>query len=81
MSDAMRPRENLVEFKFFPLEDFKHEEDGEVKAHYIPGNSYNCSRDPVHDHLRDLCAGWAKEGKIRVVPLAKGEVFRRVHVA
>lgn len=68
-------RERLVEFIFSPLVEFEWAEDGRVIGLYVPGNTYNCSRQPVHDRLRAKCAEWQEEGKIEVAPLIGGRQF------
>ncbi|MEO1082401.1 MAG: hypothetical protein AAFY29_22795 [Pseudomonadota bacterium] len=70
-----------MEFKFYPLEEFdytRENPDGSKRlvARYFPGNGYNCTRQPVHDHLREQCKTWEAEGKIRIVPLDPGVQFQ-----
>lgn len=73
-----------MEFKFTPLKDFKwyREIDGEkvLIGHYIPGMSYNCTKEPVHDALRIQCEDWETKGMIKVIPLGPGQVFKRVNM-
>lgn len=68
------------EFKFEPLEEFewRHEPSGQLIGHYYPGMTYNCTRHVRHDSLRLKCEEWASEGKIRVIPLGKGQHFQIV---
>lgn len=70
----------MIEFKFYPLVEFTwHRADlNKTIGHYIPGNGYNCTKDPRHDTLRSMCKQWEDEGKIIVVPIT-GE-FKTVQV-
>ena len=80
----------LLEFKFIPLEQFEwwreiKDENGEVLdrtliGQYLPGMSYNCTRQTVHDALREKCKAWEKEGKIRIVALANGQEFKTIEI-
>lgn len=75
----------MMEFKFVPLVDFEWEreyEDGTKRliGHYIPGNTYNCTREPRHDALREVCKTWEAEGKIRRIPLNPGEFFKTIGI-
>lgn len=68
------------EFRFVPLVEFdyvREAPDGTDRhvATYYPGNGYNCTAQPVHDHLREQCKAWEAEGKIRIVPLDAGATF------
>lgn len=72
------------EFKWTPLSQFEWKrqvkKNGKVVSEqvigqYIPGMSYNCSRQPVHDALREQCAKWLDEGKIEIINLKPGEYF------
>lgn len=63
-----------MEFKFLPLEEFewwREYDDGtkDLIGLYVPGNSYNCTKQPRHDALRAKCVVWEQEGKIKVLPL------------
>ena len=69
-----------MEFRFTPLEQFewvREYEDGSQRlvGQYIPGMTYNCTKEPRHDALREQCKTWEAEGKIRKIPLALGEKF------
>jgi hypothetical protein len=73
-------RDELEEFQFVALEQFmwvdQTEDSVTHHATYFPGNNtYNCSRFEVHDALREKCAEWEKEGKIKKYPLAPGKKF------
>jgi hypothetical protein len=70
-------RQDLVEFIFTPLVEFKWEENDFLIGHYIPGptTTYNCSRQPIHDALRAKCVEWQAEGKIAIFPLSFGKQF------
>lgn len=72
-----------VEFKFVPVQEFewwRDYDDGEKRlvGHYVPGNTYNCTREPRHDMLREKCKEWEAEGKIKKIPLAPGQFFTTV---
>lgn len=72
-----------MEFKFVPLEVFdwfREYEDGTTVhvGHYLPGNTYNCTKEPRHDALREKCKEWEAEGKIKKIPLHPGEFFKTV---
>jgi len=63
-----------MEFKFAPLKKFKwtrkYEDGTEVMVgEYHPGMTYNCTKEPRHDALREVCKEWEAEGLIRVIPL------------
>lgn len=73
------------EFKFIPLTEFewvREYDDGETLhvATYYPGNSYNCTREPRHDALREMCKHWEADGKIMVIPLLNGQQFKTIPV-
>ena len=74
-----------MEFKFTPLKEFiwdRKYEDGVVVriGHYHVGNTYNCSRHPRHDALREICKEWEKDGKIKKFPLPPGSRMKTVNV-
>ena len=64
------------EFRFYPVEEFYWHDDGRLIGKYIPGNSYNCSRNARHDRLYEKCKQWQAEGKIKVAMLNADEQFR-----
>lgn len=72
-------RDELEEFQFVATEQFKWVEETEDsivhRGNYIPGNTYNCSRFETHDALRDKCAEWEAEGKIKKYPLLPGKKY------
>lgn len=80
----------IREFKFTPLEEFEwsreiENDEGEVIernliGQYFVGMSYNCTKKPVHDSLREKCKQWEKEGKIKIINLPKGAAFKTVKV-
>ena len=70
-----------MEFKFEPLEEFtrvREYPDGSkvTIGHYLPGGTYNCTKEPRHDALRDICTKWESEGKIRKVFLKPNQSFQ-----
>lgn len=70
-----------MEFKFEPLVAFewiREYEDGSkvLVGEYHPGMTYNCSKDPRHDALREQCKVWEAEGKIHISPLKSGQFFK-----
>jgi len=69
-------------FKFTPLEEFDwfRGDTGVLVARYYPGNTYNCTVQPVHDKLREMCSVWESEGKIKVFPLHSTETLKIVEV-
>lgn len=74
------------QFKFTPLEMFEWHRtmpDGSVRliGQYWPGMTYNCTMEPVHDALREICGKWVEEGKIRIIPLDPGQTFKVVKVS
>lgn len=71
----MMDRKGIIEFIFTPTVEFEWVRDGQCVGLYVPGNTYNCSRQEVHDALRDKCAKWKDEGKIKVFPLSFGTNF------
>ena len=69
-----------MEFKFKPLEVFSWEreyEDGSKVfiGEYHPGMTYNCTKEPRHDALREKCKEWAEAGLIEIIPLGEGQRF------
>ena len=80
----------LMEFKFTPLIEFewwrqKTDDEGAVIeknliGQYLPGMSYNCTKDSRHDALREQCVKWEKEGKIKILALAPGQSFKTFKV-
>lgn len=71
-------RAALPEFTFQSTEEFPWFRGDQLVARYIPGQDYVCTREPRHDELRDLCAGWQAEGKIAVTALSSGQSFTSV---
>lgn len=74
-----------VEFKFMPTRVFewwREFPDGERRliGQYHPGMTYNCTKEPVHDALREKCKGWAQAKDIVIIPLNPGEFFKRLQV-
>ena len=75
-----------MEFRFKPIDEMfewvREYEDGSkvLVGQYWPGMSYNCTKRPVHDALRAQCKIWEEEGKIEIIPLAKGQKFVRKQV-
>ena len=72
-----------MEFKFAPKVEFewhREYEDGTtvLVGHYIPGMTYNCTKEPRHDALREKCKEWEADGKIVKIPLAPGEFFKTI---
>lgn len=73
----------MLEFKFAPTKEFewvREYEDGS-KVHvatYYVGNTYNCTKEPRHDALREKCKEWEAEGLIQVMPLAPGQFFKTI---
>lgn len=62
------------EFQFTPLEVLTWEreyEDGStfVVGEYHPGMTYNCTKEPRHDALRQKCKEWQKQKQIKIIPL------------
>jgi hypothetical protein len=80
----------IIEFKFAPLEEFEwwrelKDENGSIVersmiGHYLPGMTYNCTKKPVHDALREKCVQWEKEGKIQILALPQGQSFKTIQV-
>jgi hypothetical protein len=68
-------RADIVEFIFTPLVEFEWVKDDALIGLYVPGNTYNCSRQALHDNLRAMCVQWKEEGKIEVFPLTFGKTF------
>ena len=59
-----------AQFKFTPLELFEWRRtmpDGEIRliGQYHPGMTYNCTKEPIHDALREICKQWLADGKIK----------------
>lgn len=74
-----------IEFKFAPKVQFdwvrKYDDGSEVTVgEYYVGNTYNCTKEPRHDALREQCKVWLEEGKIAVIPLGRNEAFVSVEV-
>jgi hypothetical protein len=72
-----------MEFRFVPTRLFEWHrtlEDGTkfLVGQYIPGMSYNCSKSPHHDLLREKCREWSERGRIKIYPLNKEE-FITIH--
>ena len=80
----------IKEFKFAPVEEFEWsreilDDDGEVIestliGQYLVGNTYNCTKKPIHDALRAKCVEWEKEGKIVITNLPAGQQFKTIQV-
>lgn len=70
----------MEEFKFMPKEKFswvREYEDGSTQlvGEYHPGMTYNCTRFPVHDALREKCKEWLEADQIVIIPLSPGQYF------
>ena len=60
---------------FAPTQEFEwRREDGFLIGLYVPGNTYNCTRFPVHAKLREKVWEWAQAGMVEIYPLGP---FRR----
>lgn len=89
MATSKTTAQPLLEFKFTPLEEFEWwreltDNDGNVVdrtliAQYLPGQTYNCTRKPVHDALREKCKQWLDEGKIQIMALPSGQSFQVIN--
>lgn len=64
---------NMQEFRFVPTVEFTwfREDVNKLVGVYHPGASYNCTREPRHDKLREMCDQWEAEGKIVKIPVAQ----------
>lgn len=79
-----------LEFKFKPLQYFEwwkgiednngNVVDSQLIGAYHPGMTYNCTRHPKHDALREMCKQWESEGKITILVLRPAESFKIVKV-
>ena len=72
-----------MDFKFSPLKDFswvRKYEDGTEKlmGNYHVGGTYNCSKEPRHDALREMCKEWKEKGMISTSTLLPGEVMKTI---
>lgn len=70
-----------IEFKFIPKVKFEYKRKGpdgndRVIGVYFPGMSYNCSKSPLHDQLREECKKWEANGMITIIPLSGDEQFK-----
>lgn len=76
------------EFKFRAIKEFEYwredsnSQDGKrLVATYYPGPSttYNCTLNPVHDHLREQCKQWYADGLIEIMPLPHGARMKMIN--
>lgn len=70
----------MEEFIFEPTESFtwfKEFPNGERKkmGEYHTGNTYNCTRFPIHGDLREKTKEWKAKGMIKIYPLSVGKKF------
>lgn len=74
------------QFRFMPVGkmfDWVREfPDGEKRliGQYYPGMTYNCTKEPIHDALREKCKEWLGKGMIRIIELPAGVSLKMVNV-
>ena len=73
------------QFRFTPITNdyfdwWRRFDDGEKRhiGRYYPGMTYNCTKEPVHDALREKCKEWLEKEMIAIIPLLPGQSLRMV---